>query len=50
MPRNGNVYVIDDDSAMRDSLDFLLGTAGFEVTVFETAADLLEAHAGLGFG
>jgi two-component system response regulator FixJ len=50
MPRNGNVYVIDDDSAMRDSLDFLLGTAGFEVTVFETAADFLEAHAGLGFG
>lgn len=50
MSHNGNVYVIDDDSAMRDLLDFLLGTAGFEVTVFETAADFLHAHAGLGFG
>ncbi|MEH6952752.1 response regulator FixJ (plasmid) [Nitrobacter sp. NHB1] len=50
MPHSGNVYVIDDDSALRDSLDFLLGTVGFEVTVFETAADFLDAHAGLGFG
>lgn len=47
---NGNVYVIDDDSAMRDSLDFLLGSAGFKVTLFETAADFLHAQAGLGFG
>ena len=29
----GKVYVIDDDPAMRDSLDFLLGSAGFSVAV-----------------
>ena len=50
MSHKGNVYVIDDDSAMRDSLDFLLGSAGFKVTLFETAADFLDAHAGLRFG
>jgi two-component system response regulator FixJ len=31
------VYVIDDDEAMRDSLDFLLDAADFEVTLFESA-------------
>lgn len=50
MPHNGNVYVVDDDPAMRDSLDFLLGSAGFKVTLFETAVDFLDAHAGLRFG
>lgn len=50
MSHKGNVYVIDDDSAMRDSLDFLLGSAGFKVTVFETAVGFLNAHAGLCFG
>ncbi|MEO6947572.1 MAG: response regulator FixJ [Nitrobacter sp.] len=50
MPRNRIVYVIDDDPAMRDSLDFLLGSAGFKVMLFETAADFLDTHAGLGFG
>ena len=37
MSQNGRVYVIDDDAAMRDSLDFLLRSAGFTVRVFETA-------------
>ena len=50
MPHNRNVYVIDDDSAMRDSLDFLLGSAGFKVVLFETAADFLDTRASLGFG
>ena len=50
MSHNGHVYVIDDDLAMRDSLDFLLGSAGFKVTLFDTAADFLDAHAGLRFG
>lgn len=50
MSHKGNVYVIDDDPAMRDSLDFLLGSAGFNVTLFDTAADFLGAHAGLPFG
>ena len=35
MPQSGKVYIIDDDPAMRDSLDFLLGTAGFDVALFE---------------
>ena len=37
MTRRGKVYVIDDDEAMRDSLDFLLDAADFEVTLFESA-------------
>jgi len=38
---NAKVYVIDDDPAMRDSLDFLLGSAGFTVRLFETAQTFL---------
>jgi two-component system response regulator FixJ len=45
-----NVYVIDDDPAMRDSLDFLLGSAGFSVTLFESAVSFLAALPSLGFG
>ncbi len=37
MSQNGKVYVIDDDPAMRDSLDFLLGSAGFSVCLFDSA-------------
>ena len=37
----GKVYVIDDDPAMRDSLDFLLGSAGFGVRLFESAQGFL---------
>ena len=44
------VYVIDDDEAMRDSLMFLLDSAGFEVTLFETAQQFLDALSGLPFG
>ena len=43
----GNVYVIDDDLAMRDSLDFLLGAAGFDVRVFESAQVFLDELANL---
>jgi len=50
MSSKGNVYVIDDDPTMRDSLDFLLGAAGFNVTLFDTAAAFLCAHSGLGYG
>ncbi len=50
MPDNGKVYVIDDDEAMRDSLNFLLDSADFKVTLFETALSFLEALPGLGFG
>jgi two-component system response regulator FixJ len=50
MPDRGRVYVIDDDEAMRDSLNFLLDTANFEVTLFETALAFLEALPSLEFG
>lgn len=45
-----NVYVIDDDEAMRDSLDFLLGAAGFKVAVFDSAALFLEKLPEMEFG
>ena len=37
MATRGKVFVIDDDEAMRDSLDFLLGSAGFSVRLFDSA-------------
>jgi len=43
MPVEGLVYVIDDDPAMRDSLDFLLGAAGLKARLFESAVSFLEA-------
>ena len=50
MPNKAKVYVIDDDEAMRDSLNFLLDSAGFDVTLFETAQNFLDALPGLEFG
>jgi len=50
MADKGKVYVIDDDEAMRDSLNFLLDSANFKVTLFETALSFLEALPGLDFG
>ena len=50
MPYKGKVYVIDDDSAMRDSLNFLLESADFSVMLFETAQNFLDVLPGLAFG
>jgi two-component system response regulator FixJ len=50
MSDRGKVYVIDDDEAMRDSLNFLLGSANFDVTLFESAQHFLDAVSGIGFG
>jgi two-component system, LuxR family, response regulator FixJ len=50
MAHRGKVYVIDDDEAMRDSLDFLLGAAGFHVTPFESAQHFLDALPDASFG
>jgi two-component system, LuxR family, response regulator FixJ len=50
MPSKGKVYVIDDDEAMRDSLNFLLESVGFDVTLFESALKFLDALPGLAFG
>jgi two-component system response regulator FixJ len=37
MPQSGKVFVIDDDPAIRHSLDFLLSSAGFTVRLFDSA-------------
>ena len=50
MPDRARVYVIDDDEAMRESLNFLLESAGFNVRLFETAQSFLNALPGLEFG
>jgi two-component system, LuxR family, response regulator FixJ len=50
MPDRAKVYVIDDDEAMRDSLNFLLDSAGFHVTLFGTALNFLDTLPGLDFG
>jgi two-component system response regulator FixJ len=50
MAHRGKVYVIDDDEAMRDSLDFLLGAADFHVTLYESAQHFLDALPDAGFG
>jgi two-component system response regulator FixJ len=50
MSNKVKVYVIDDDEAMRDSLNFLLDSAGLEVTLFEGAQHFLDALPGLAFG
>ena len=44
------VYVIDDDEAMRNSLDFLLVAAGFSVRVFNSAASFLDVLPGIHSG
>ena len=49
MPKS-NVYVIDDDPAMRDSLEFLLSSAGFNVTLFDSALKFFENMPNLAFG
>ncbi len=43
MSENQIVYVIDDDDAARDSLQFLLETAGLQAKTFGTAAAFLRA-------
>jgi two-component system response regulator FixJ len=50
MPKNDKVYVIDDDAAMRDSLDFLLGSAGFTVQLFDSAQTFIDELPGMEFG
>jgi two-component system, LuxR family, response regulator FixJ len=50
MSHRGKVYVIDDDEAMRDSLDFLLDSAGFQVALFESAHNFIETLSSIEFG
>lgn len=44
------VHVVDDDPAMRDSLEFLLETAGLTARTYESGLALLEAAADLAPG
>ena len=43
MPSDAVVHVIDDDDAARDSLAFLLRSAGFDVRGYESAPEFLAA-------
>ena len=42
MALNGTVHVIDDDQAMRDSVEFLLSSAGYDVKLYESAQAFLD--------
>ena len=44
------VHVIDDDEAIRESLAFLLGTAGLEVRTYDSATAFLSALPGISVG
>jgi two-component system, LuxR family, response regulator FixJ len=46
-PSHARVYVIDDDPAMRDSLDFLLDAADHKVRLFDSAQAFLDELADL---
>ena len=49
--QNHNVIVVvEDDAGMRDSLEFLLESHGFEVAAFATSADMLGQLANLKAG
>jgi two-component system response regulator FixJ len=50
MTSSDKVCVIDDDPAMRDSLDFLLGSAGFSVQLFDSAQTFLDQLPGMAVG
>ena len=50
MANDDLVYVVDDDAAMRESLEFLLDAAGFSVTTFDSASDFLQQLPRLTFG
>jgi two-component system, LuxR family, response regulator FixJ len=50
MSQSAKVYVIDDDPAMRDSLEFLLDSAGFSVRLFDSAQGFLDELANLDAG
>jgi two-component system response regulator FixJ len=41
-----SVYVVDDDDAVRDSLDLYLTLKGMNVTIFGSAQELLDHDAG----
>jgi two-component system, LuxR family, response regulator FixJ len=50
MTADTDVHVIDDDEAVRESVEFLLRTAGLTVKTYESAAAFLDAVAGISHG
>lgn len=44
MSSDRNVFVVDDDDAVRESLRLLLESAGFSVTDFASAVSFLDGH------
>jgi two-component system response regulator FixJ len=46
----GNIYIVDDDFAMRDSLEMLVIAHGYETRVFRSGAEFLQAAPFLPFG
>jgi len=42
MPAEGSIHIIDDDEAVRESLDFLFDSAGLAVRIHESAPAFLE--------
>ncbi len=45
-----SIHVVDDETSMRDSLQFLLETAGFSVATYGTATEFLAAASNLAGG
>jgi two-component system, LuxR family, response regulator FixJ len=50
MPAEPIIYVVDDDEAVRQSLEFLLTTAGMKARSFESARAFFEVLPQIGFG
>src|SRR6202043_1785419 len=50
MSHKRKVYVIDDAEAMRDSLNFLLSSANFNVTLYQSAQNFIDSVSSLDFG
>lgn len=46
----GSIYIVDDDFAMRDSLEMLLAAHGYEAKLFRDANEFLQAAPFLPFG
>ena len=44
LPKKGTVYVVDDDEAVRDSVQWLLEGKGFRVRCFDSAESFLSRY------
>ena len=44
IPKKGTVYVVDDDEAVRDSLQWLLGGKDYRVRCFDSAGTFLSRY------